>query len=122
MLFRNQQVIGSSPIVGSTTDNQGRAVVSFEPKVLSGWFRQHVKLTLEVVAGEKTLLTKEARLVIGFEAQAPRRWRSGSARPEPTPWASGGPRARRLRQPFSRSMRLRGRRPSPMERLRSSFA
>ncbi len=53
--------------VSRTTDKQSRAVISFEPKVSSGWFRQHVKLTLEVVAGEKTLLTKEARLVIGFE-------------------------------------------------------
>lgn len=53
--------------VSRTTDKQGRAVISFEPKVSSGWFRQHVKLTLEVVGGEKTLLTKEARLVIGFE-------------------------------------------------------
>src|ERR1700676_3980 len=48
--------------VSRTTDQRGRAVISFEPKVSTGWFRQHVKLKLEVVAGDKTLLAEEARL------------------------------------------------------------
>jgi hypothetical protein len=52
----------------SRTTDKGRAVISFEPKVSTGWFRQHVKFKLEVVAGEKTLLTEETRLVIGTES------------------------------------------------------
>src|ERR1700674_1728883 len=54
--------------VSRTTDKQGRAVISFEPKVSSGWFRQHVRLKLEVVAGNKTLVAEEVRLVIGTES------------------------------------------------------
>jgi hypothetical protein len=54
--------------VSRTTDKLGHAVISFEPKVSTGWFRQHVKLKLEVVAGDKTLLAEESRLVIGTES------------------------------------------------------
>jgi hypothetical protein len=56
--------------VSRSTDKQGHAVISFEPKVSTGWYRQHVKLKLEVVAGEKTLLTEEARFVAGTENAA----------------------------------------------------
>jgi hypothetical protein len=45
-------------------------VISFEPKVATGWYRQHIKLKLEVIAGEKTLLTQDASFVVGTENAA----------------------------------------------------
>lgn len=56
--------------VSRSTDKQGHAVIAFEPKVSTGWYRQHVRLKMEVLAGEKTLLTEEARFVVGTENAA----------------------------------------------------
>jgi hypothetical protein len=67
--------------VSRTTDKQGRAVISFAPKVSTGWYRQHVKLKLEVIAGDQALFTQETRFVVGTEnaasALGPSQFRAG---------------------------------------------
>ncbi len=56
--------------VSRAIDKKGNAVIIFEPKVSTGWYRQHVKLKMEVIAGEKTLLSQEASFVVGAENAA----------------------------------------------------